>query len=254
MVTAARCVLDAGRPRLAEVGLVCAHHRARLGAMLDPDERGQVFTRPGERPTPPSISVLYELLDATPTVGEKLGGGVFRSSPPGDERVMGHRDPRSRLGGTGRDDEQDPPWPVLPTLLAIAVRLDVRDIDGRRERLPGTVRGACSWLYGRLDALCGVGWVDGAVHDVQAVHGQLRARWDRTPPPFGTCRQLVDDEGRLAPDGAWRCATPLYLPSQAPRGADEPVQLPHVRCRGCGWSYSPLDLVRIGREHGLACA
>lgn len=243
-----RCVLDGDRPRPAAVGLLCARHVEQLGRLLDPDERGQVFARPDEPRTPPGIPVLWALLDATPARGEPVGGSVFRSTPPGDLRVMSHRDPRSHAAEAGD------PWSVLGTLAAVARRLDARDVDGRPAPLPGrTVDAHCAWLYARLSVLCAAPWVCDAWYDLRALSGQLRAATgDPVARPFGTCRQPVDDDGRRHPDGPWRCATPLWLPEQAPKGADEPVDLPHVRCRGCGHTYAPVELVRIGRQRTAA--
>lgn len=244
-MTAARCVLDTGaRPRPAAAGLVCRAHLEQLDQLLDPAQTGQVFAKPGEPRVAASIPVLWQLLDAAPAVGEKVGGGVFRSTPPGDLRVMAHRDPRSRPA------EDDDPWSVLGTLAAIARRLDLRDIDGQPVPLPGrTVEAHAVWLHARLDHLVAAEWVADAWHDLRTVHRQLRAAaGDPANRPVGPCRQIVDKDGHLDPEGDWTCGAPLYLPEQAPKGMDEPVQLPTVRCRSCGWTYTGVELVRLARQ------
>lgn len=135
-----RCVLDNGdRPRPAVVGRVCAAHRQRLADMLDPDQAGQVFTKPGERPTPASIAVLYDGLDAEPvrrSLDSQVSSGAFRSTPPGRLDVMVHRDRRSEVGDDGPYDDRNAELPVLSTLVTIARRLDLRDIHGRPVPLP----------------------------------------------------------------------------------------------------------------------
>lgn len=264
-----RCALDRGeRPRVAVVGRVCAAHLELLGEMLDPEERGQMFGKPEERRIAPSIPVLFEMLDAQPTVGEKLGGGVHGSKPPGDERVMGHRDLRSRATGsvnTG-DDERDPPWPVLATLVTIARRLDVRDVHNRPVRLPRIVcpsgaprsehhpvRDYAAWLHTRLELLAAVDWIDRLWHDLRTLHNQLRGtNGDPPPPPVGHCWQPVDDGWRWSERGPHICGEPLWLPTQAPKGMDEPVVLPSLRCPQCGWTYTGAELVRLGRERAKA--
>jgi hypothetical protein len=289
--TPTRCVLDTNRPRLVAVGKVCRNHADQIGELLDPDQRGQIFHKPEDRLILPSIPVLYELLDATPRVGEKLGGGAFRSSPPGDVRIMAHRDLRSRAGGAGRDDDDDDaPWPVLGTLVTIARRLDVRDLDNRPVPLPRVtpppvdqwtskypdiiglagaqlwtrprlrpvaarpVADYARWLHARVDLLCDTDWVPDLWHDLKTLHSQLRGGiGDPAPPPVGRCWQPVDDDHKWSERGPGVCREPLWLPPQAPKGMDESIRgLPSLRCPQCGWTYAGADLIRLGRERNQA--
>ena len=252
--------------------LLCTRCRGAWSRMLDPANRGQAWdrARPAEPPRAASIPVLYAELNVRH--GSSPDGtaarGVFRSTPPGDVDRMALRDPRSRPA------EQGDAWSVPATLRRLVAACDRRDIHGHAERKPRA--GAhpvelARWLHARLDWLAGQDWAPAVDDALRTLWGQLRAATgDPSPRPVGSCRQLVDGDGRLIregwepPDlgvdeagqpvyaGPWRCAEPLYLPAQAPRAMDEPVQLPGLRCRACGWSYTPLELVRLGRERERA--
>lgn len=245
--TPGRCLLDGDRPRPVNTAgsRVCAAHRQRLADILDPTQTGQVFARPGEHRTAASIPVLYRILDAQPGSGtEHVGGfsGVFRSVPPGRLDVMALRDLRSAAA-----DDADL-WSVLGTLLAIAVQLDVRDINNHPSPIPRSVEGACAWLHLRIDELCAAAWVDDAFHDLRVIHRQLRAAaGDPAPRPLGPCWKRVDDKGQLAEAGEWECGRPLHLPPQPLKGMDEPVVLPvDLRCTACGGHYDRAEIVRVG--------
>lgn len=252
-----QCVLCEHR---AYEGRLCGRHAVELGRMLDPANTGTPPEQLRENPERvlPSIPVLYGWLDAQPVrrdIGSQVSAGVFGSRPPGDLHIMSLRDPRSRPEGSGPDDhEPAPPLAVATVLAEIVNRVDRTDIDGRLEdRPPKTVAAMSAWLYQRRDWLSTQNWVRDAYQALRALLNQLRGAWgDPAMEPVGTCRQLVDDDGRLQPDGKWRCAWPLYLPEQPPRAMDEPVQLPTLRCSSCGWTYHGTELVQLGREREQA--
>lgn len=249
----ARCALDGrqpGRPVAGPRSRVCADHRGRIGELLDPAQRGQMYSKPDERRVPASIPVLWRLLDAQPGSGTEHvtgGGGVFGSRPPGRLDVMALRDLRTQPA------EHDPLWSVLRTLLAIAVQLDVRDLDNRRVPIPRSVEGCSAWLHLRLDQLCSAAWVDDAWHDLGQIHRQLRGSAGDPPPrPLGPCRKRVDDDGRLDPTGPWECGVPLHLPNQGLKGMDEPVHLPAtLTCTACHGTYTRVEYERLRLERGI---
>lgn len=242
-----RCVLDAERPRPADGhgSRVCAAHRHRLADILDPTQAGQVFAKPGEHRIPGSIAVLYSNLDPQPArraQDSQALSGAFGSTPPGRLDVMSLRDRRS----VGADDADL--WSVLGTLVGIAMRLDLRDIDGRPVPIPRTVDEVCTWLLLRLDALCAAEWVADAWHDLRTLHRQLRqAAGDPVQRPLGPCWKRVNADGVLAEEGEWECGRPLHLPPQPLKGMDEAVVLPDdLRCNACGGHYDRAEIVRIG--------
>jgi len=258
----ARCVLDGrqpGRPVDGPRSRVCADHRARLAELLDPNLDRQMHHKPDERRIPPSIPQLWRMLDAQPGSGPEHvtgAGGEFGSRPPGRLDVMALRDLRTQPG------EHDALWSPLRTLLAIAVQLDIRDIDNRPEPIPRSVEGCSTWLHLRLDHLCSAAWVDDAWHDLDQIHRQLASRaGDARARPIGPCQKLVDARGRpwqhepvvgLRDDGPYECGVPLYLPGQALKGMDEPVELPEtLRCHGCRGVYTRAEYKRIGFRRGI---
>lgn len=254
------CVVCPGRrPRVAVPGLLmCRGHREGLGRLLDPAERGSMHTRPGEQPVPPSIPVLWARLDARPgSPGPvRVGSGGFSSAPPVRLDVVAVRDRRTVPG----EESGEGAWSALGVLLAIAVRLDARDIHGRIVALPLAVDTLSAWLYARLDALCALEWVPDAWHDLRTLSGALRALTGDPPPkPLGTCRRPVDDTGRPDPDGRATCDTAVYLPPPALRGDDQPAPPPApVVCPGCGHVYDTRAraalAARTAREHGPVSA
>jgi hypothetical protein len=253
--TPGRCLVDGDRPRpVATAGSrVCAAHRTRLADLLDPAQTGQVFSKPGERPTPASIGVLYGGLDPQPVrraMDSQALAGAFGSTPPGRLDVMSLRDRRS-VAAADADL-----WSVLGTLVGIAMRLDVRDIHGTLTPIPDTVQAVCAWLHVRLDHLCAADWIADAWHDLRTVHYQLRnAAGDPVMRPLGPCWKLVDDNGKLSELGKFKCGAPLYLPPQPLKGMDEPVVLPSdLRCASCGGHYDRAEIVRVGRDRARRVA
>jgi len=196
------------------------------------------------------------MLNAQPSrTGEKLGGSVFRSTPPCRLDVLTHRDTRSRADEVGRDDDRYPQWSVLRTLLNIGVHLGLRDVHGSLLPIPRSVEGAANWLYLRIDELCQAVWVDDAWHDLNVISRQLRSTTgDPAPRRVGECAQRVDEDGRWNENGEYRCATSLYVPPQPLKGADEPVQLPDVQCPTCRWVYKGEELWRLTVNRGTQVA
>lgn len=235
--------------RAAEAGLICWSHRDSLAEVLNPRERGQAFVKPGERRVAPSIPVLYGLLSAQRGVHGPMAVGTSAFGPrsPGNDDVLVLRDPRSRAAISGPDDRERAPDAPLAVLGNLASRTYVD--RGRPEREPAwTVKGLSSYLHAHVDYIAGRTWAGTAHAALRALHSSLRAAANDPPPrPVGPCWVLVDDHGREDPAGAWRCATPLYMPEQPPRAPDEPLQLPTLRCTGCGHRYTGAELVQLGQ-------
>jgi hypothetical protein len=246
-----RCALDTGdHRRLASHGLVCTAHHAQLSDMLDPAQTGQVFTKPGNAPPPAGIAASYEALDPTPVrraLDSQVASGAFGSTPPGRLDVMSLRDPRSAAADGAEL------WSVLGTLVGIALRLDLRDINGTPVPVPHDVHKACTWLHLRLDLLCAAEWIADAWHDLRTVHRQLRnAAGDAVSRPLGPCWKRVDEHGKLTDGGEWECGRPLFLPPQPLKGMDEPVVLPDdLRCSACGGHYDRAEIVRVGWQRRI---
>ena len=233
-----------GCHRSADVGLLCYVDHDRLRDMLDPRNTGSVYNsnRPGDIRVIASIPVLYRRLSASRGNGglEPLGPPAFGSSSPADDHVLVLRDPRSSVAVLGPDDVERAPRPPVFVLGAIADRL------GGPPRY--TTMGLSSWLHGAVSVLAAQPWVPEAYTTLRAVSGQLRAALgDPSPSPVGSCRVLVDDEGRETPAGPWRCAAPLFLPELPPRAMDEPMVPPALRCSGCGHRYTGHELVEIAK-------
>jgi hypothetical protein len=235
-----------GCRRIAAVGLVCYEHHDRLVDMLDPRNTGSVFNpdRPEDVRVVASIPVLYRRLSARRAGAglEPFGPPAFGSASPANDHVLVLRDPRSRWVAFGPDDVEPAPRPPLLVLAAIAGRLNVTP---PRQ----TVVGLSSRLYGSLSALAARSWVTDAWTELRAVSGALRAaNGDPPPSSVGTCRVVVDDEGREDPRGGWRCAVPLYLPELPPRAMDEPFVPPALRCSSCGHRYTGAELVEVAKN------
>lgn len=246
------CTLPCRRP--AEVGLICREHRDQLAELLDPRQCGQVFATPGERRIAASIPNLYAQLSIERPRRDPgpAGPPAFGPSSPGDDATIVLRDPRSRAEPAGPDDVERAPRPPLVVLAQLAERVIAE--RGAPEVEPRwSVPGLASWLYGCVDWIASQAWVGEAWHELRELSNALRvAAGDPPPGSVGTCRAIVDDEGREDPHGVWRCAVPLYMPEMPPHAPDEPVQLPTLRCGSCGHAYGPQELVRIGRQQEAA--
>jgi hypothetical protein len=245
-----------GDRRDARVGLICYQHYDRLRELIDPRNTGTTYDhqRPDDPQVFPSIPVLYARLSAlrgsaglTP-----VGPPAFGPSSPGDDHVLVLRDPRSRAEVAGPDDVERAPRPPLVVLRQLAARVDRRALDGQHQagpRQPASVHGVALWLHATVGWISGQDWVQDAWHDLRAVSGGLRAALGDPPPrSVGTCRALVDDDGREYHAGPWRCAVPLFMPELPPRAPDEPIQLPQLRCSSCGHTYSGAELIQLGRD------
>lgn len=239
-----RCAL--GDKWSADVGLICYRHHDRFVEMLDPRNTGSAFNpaRPDDPRVAPSIPVLYRRLSLRRgSVGlAPVGPPAFGPSSPSDDHVIVLRDARSRSAVFGPDDVEHAPRPPVLVLGVLAERL--------RARPQGwDVAGLSSVLHGSMRRLAEQSWVWEAYRELRAVSGALRAA-NGDPPSrsIGTCRTLVDDEGREDRTGKWRCAVPLYPPEPVPRAADEPVPLPALRCTSCGHRYTGSELIEIARN------
>src|SRR5688500_15579467 len=237
-----------GCQRSADVGLLCYRDHDRLADMLDPRNVGSASDpeRPDDLRVVPSIPVLYAGLwiQRRGSGLAPVGPPAFGPSSPGDDTVIVLRDHRSRPDIIGPDDVERAPRPPLMVLAAVANRLGPG--MSLRQR---SVGGLSSWLHGAVRALAEQSWVPDAYRDLRAVSGALRAAiGDPQPSSIGTCRVIVDNEGREDPAGAWRCAVPLFLPELPPRAPDEPMLPPALYCPSCGHRYTGAELVEIAKN------
>jgi len=235
--------------RAADVGLLCDHHRLRLAAMLDPRQRGDVFVKPGETRTPPSIPVLYGLLSTERGIHGPMAVGHDALGPrsPADDAAVVLRDERSTSSVYGPEDRQRQPDAPIAVLLQLAIRV-MRERGAPERRPASTVEGLASWLHGQTDWLAAQPWVAATYEQLRTVQAALRhAVGDPAPRRLGACWVLVGDDGHPNPEGKWRCGTALYMPEQPPRAPDEPIALPAIHCGGCGWHYTGAELVQLGR-------
>lgn len=241
------CTISCRRP--ATIGLICAWHHDQLADMLHPEQAGDVFVKPGEPRRPPSIPVLYGLLSTHRGVHGIMAvtSTAFGPRSPAHDTALVLRDERSTSRVLGPDDREREPAAPLAVLLELAVRA-VRERGAPERRPEGSVVGLSSFLHGQLDWLATRPWIAEVWQQLRAVQTHLReVVGDPAPRPVGRCWVLVGDDGRPDTEGAWRCDTPLYMPEQAPKAPDEPVSLPAVHCTGCGWHYTGVELVQLGR-------
>lgn len=243
------CVACRKRP---DVGQLCYRHLDQLGEMLDPRNEGTAHNphRPDDPRIVASIPVLWSRLDAQPVrraIDSPALGGFFKSTPPGDLHVMSLRDGRSHTEGWSADDETVPTLPVLTVLADIVARVDRTDIDGRLEQRPAAgVESACGWLYARREWLAAQDWAGDAWEALRALHGQLRgACGDPLPRPLGPCIREVDEHWRRVDGGGHTCGWLLYLPEQPPKGPDELLRFPRLRCGACGDVYLESELAML---------
>lgn len=135
--------------------------------------------------------------------GERRSPGFGSRSPARDDVIVA-LDYRSRTGGDGDDDEDQPTRSILGTLhqLASWVR-DERDIAAPREI---TVTTEIGHLLGGVEYAAHQDWVDEFAADLRELHAQCRRlAGDQPPRPIGRCTTLVDDH---------ECGTPLYMPQR----------------------------------------
>lgn len=244
------CALNCDRD--ARIGRVCWQHHDQLADLLDPRNHGTVYNpaRPDDVQVTASIPVLYGQMSAERGRAGlvSIGSAAFGSSSPADDHVIVLRDPRSRAEATGPDDVELAPRPPLVVLETIAYR--IIDERGNPEREPQwTTPGLSAWLYGALGWIVAQPWVDAAWYELRGLSRALRAaNGDPVPGAVGTCRAIVNDDGREDPAGRWRCAMPLHMPELPPRAPDEPIQLPVLRCGSCRHVYDAASLVQLGHE------
>ncbi len=117
----------------------------------------------------------------------------------------------------------------------------------------------CQWLHARLEWLARQPWIGELVDDLRAITAALRAgQGDGGTRPLGPCTGLVDADGEpvqddVEPDGeqVWQCGEPLFMPALPPKGPDEPLVPPAVRCGACGARWSGLDLLKFAHDRGV---
>lgn len=243
------CVACRKRP---DVGRLCYRHLDALGEMLDPHNEGTDHNphRPDDPRIIASIPALWARLDAQPVrraIDSPALSGFFKSTPPGDLHVMSLRDGRSHTEGWAADDEARPTLPIETVLRDIVARVDRTDIDGRLEQRPASgVESACAWLYARREWLSHQDWAGDAWDALRAIHGQLRGACGDPPPrPLGPCIKAVNEDWQLDDAGGFTCGWQLYLPEQPPKGPEEALRFPPLRCGACGWTYLGAELVTL---------
>lgn len=231
-----RCLLC--RNDAAESRVLCWKHVDEIRDMVNLLNRGNADV-------PPSIPVLYGMLDAMPASSglvERRAPG-FESSPPGSLHVMAMRDGRSLPA------EHDDVRSVLGTLLRIVESVGAPVEDTYRAAWSGGsgVNGLCGWLHGHLDILVRLPWADELYRDLRDLRDQLRAVFgDRPPRPIGHCTNVISVHGD-AP-GTYsqvRCGYPLYAPPPCANTWGMASRPPWIKCGRCRFVYDGLAQVEL---------
>lgn len=192
-----------GQPREAGAGrYACPHCVTALRHTL----RGiEVYT-----------SILAIITTPLQGRGERRTPGYGSRPPTNLDRVVA-LDYRSRTGGDGPDDDDQPPRSILRALNGIANA--VREHADEPGNARPTVTGEIGYLIYRLEWCARLDWIDDLANDLRDLHTQLRRQaGDQPPRPIGHCPTLL-------PDG--ECSTPLYMPTRGDT----------VHCRNCGRAW-----------------
>lgn len=152
----------------------------------------------------------------------------YGSRSPARDDVIVALDHRSRAGGEGPDDEDQPTRSLVGGIAALAAF--VRD----EQQLPPPRGGPLlsrdvGYLLGHIVWCAGRDWIDELADDVHQLHAQARRLAGDAPPgPLGACIAVG-------------CDGFVYAASIRTRDGREDG----ARCRHCGREYSGLDLVRL---------
>lgn len=251
-----RCLLC--RNDAAASRVLCWKHIDELGEMLDEDNTGRPLDD-----LPPSIPVMWGLLDTTPGssgLAERRAPG-FVSTPPCTLHIVAMRDQRSCAHAVvdywfsaGPDGYPDIAHPHYES--DNAVRSVEKGLRGLGEsisvelgdELPTgrSVEVLCAWLYGRVKELSRLSWADDMYRDLRDLREQLRGGiGDPAPKPLGHCTNDIVIDRVLDVRGP--CDHPLYPPTGAkPMARDEPVRdVPIVVCGRCRAEYDGLAQLRL---------
>lgn len=144
--------------------------------------------------------------------GERRSPG-FGSRPPTNLDRIVALDYRSRTGGEGPDDEDQPTRSILATLHQLARWIrEEQDVTAPRDI---TVTTEIGFLLGAMEFCARQPWIDEVAADLRTLHAQVRRQANDQPPkPIGRCTTLVDDH---------ECDEPLYMP----------VRGDTIACGGC---------------------
>lgn len=171
--------------------------------------------------------VLAVTLTPLRTGTSRRAPGYGSRSPARDDAIV-MLDPRSRAGGEGTDDEDNPPRSILGGLAAIAafVREEQQLVQPSG---PPILSREVGYLLGQIVWCAGRQWVNEIADDIRELHLQARRLAGDTPPgPLGVCIAV----------GCGGDVFPCTLRSREGREDG-------ARCRACGREYSGLDLVRL---------
>jgi hypothetical protein len=171
--------------------------------------------------------VLAVTLTPLRTGTSRRAPGYGSRSPARDDAIV-MLDLRSRSGGEGPDDEDEPPRSILGGLAQIADWIR-EEQDVSRPSGPPILSREVGYLLGQISWCAGRQWVDELADDVHQLHVQARRLAGDAPPgPLGACIAVG-------------CGGDVYAASLRTRDGREDG----ARCRACGREYSGLDLVRL---------
>lgn len=152
----------------------------------------------------------------------------YSSRSPARDDVIVMLDPRSRAGGDGPDDTDDPPRSIPGAIAALA------DFVRGEQQLPPPRSGPLlsrdvGYLLSQINWCASQQWIDDLADDIHQLHVQARRLAGDAPPgPLGACI-AVGCEGSVFPASL-----------RTREGRED-----GARCRNCGREYSGLDLVRL---------
>lgn len=171
------------------------------------------------------------LIPARGTTGRRSPG--YGSRSPACDDVLVLLDPRSRVDGTGPDDEDSPGWSALGTLRGLADYVRVWQGHRALGTAPVAVWRELGFLLGALEWCAMQPWVADVVADVRDLHDQVRALAGDAPRSLGACLEVG-------------CAGQVFWRTSRPGEGDR------ARCVECGGDYTGLRLARLAVHESLA--
>lgn len=156
--------------------------------------------------------------------GERRSPGFGSRSPARDDVIVA-LDYRSRTGGDGPDDEDQPTRSILGSLHQLASWIrEEQDVNAPPNI---TVTTEIGYLLGAVEYAAHQEWVDELANDLRELHAQCRRlAGDQPARPIGRCPTLV---------GEAECGTPLYMPTTGDS----------VTCRNCNREWRRPEWERL---------